>query len=235
MSSSLEFCPPLLICDVRRFQSVRDSVVFVMMVFFLVDLSGSVLLGPLLGWHRELFFGWNTVGANVGGSEKSDGIPEPKSQEQVHESYDQETKNLRKLVLTSKVVNPFTCAIAPPFIGRRRDFYIPKIPSNIRNIPSVNTYINVFYIPWFAGLISHIYKPNTSSHVKPRLLKQRLWLGFLLVFESLTREDIHTSRLPNLDYSRFPNFADPRFQSFTSSWFQSFASSWFRRFAGSWF
>jgi hypothetical protein len=47
------------------------------------------------------------------------------------------------------------------------DFYIPKIPSNLRNIPSVNMYMNVFYISWFAGLISYIYKPATSLHVEP--------------------------------------------------------------------
>jgi hypothetical protein len=117
------------------------------------------------------------MGANVGGSEKSDGILEHKNQEQVHESYDQETKNLWNLVLASKVVNRFTRALAPPFIGRQRDFNLQKIPSNIRNIPSVNTYMNVFYISWFAGLISHIYKPATSSHVKPRLLKQRFDLA----------------------------------------------------------
>jgi hypothetical protein len=58
-----------------------------------------------------------------------------------------ETKNLRKPVLTSKVVNPFTRALMPPFIGRRRDFYILRLPSNLRNIPNVNTYKNVFYIP----------------------------------------------------------------------------------------
>jgi hypothetical protein len=57
-----------------------------------------------------------------------------------------ETKNLRKPALVSKVVNPFTRALEPPFIGRRRDFYVPKIPSNLRNIPSVNMYMNVFYI-----------------------------------------------------------------------------------------
>jgi hypothetical protein len=81
------------------------------------------------------------------GGKELDGIPEHKSQEQVHESYNQETKNLGKLVLTSKVVNPFTCAPAPIFTRRRRNFYIPNIPSNIRNIPSMNTYMNVFYIP----------------------------------------------------------------------------------------
>jgi hypothetical protein len=58
----------------------------------------------------------------------------------------EETKNLLKNTHASKVVNPLTRALAPPFIERRRDFYIPKIPSNLRNIPSVNMYTNVFYI-----------------------------------------------------------------------------------------
>jgi hypothetical protein len=39
---------------------------------------------------------------------------------------DGETRNLRKLVLASKVVNPFIRALAPPFIGRRRDFLHPE-------------------------------------------------------------------------------------------------------------
>jgi hypothetical protein len=79
----------------------------------------------------------------------------------------EETKNLLKTAHASKVVNPFTRALAPPFIGRLRDFYIPKVPSNLRDIPNVNTYMNVFYI-------SYIYKPATNSHVKPELLRQRL-------------------------------------------------------------
>jgi hypothetical protein len=65
---------------------------------------------------------------------------------------------------TSKVVNAFTRALVPPFIGRRRDFYNPKIPSDPRNIPSVNMYMNVFYI-------SYIYKPATSSHTKAGLFE----------------------------------------------------------------
>jgi hypothetical protein len=109
--------------------------------------------------------------AECWGSEISDGIPEHKNQEQVHESYDQEIKNLESLYSPQKLG---TLLHVPPFIGRQRDFYIPKLPSNIRNFPSVNTYMNVFYIPRFAGLISHIYKPATSSHVKPKLLKQCL-------------------------------------------------------------
>jgi hypothetical protein len=59
----------------------------------------------------------------------------------------EEIKNLLKTAHASKVVNPFTRALMPPFIGRQRDFYIPKIPSNLRNISSVNMYMNVFYIP----------------------------------------------------------------------------------------
>jgi hypothetical protein len=39
-----------------------------------------------------------------------------------HESCERETRNLRKYVLTSKVVNLFTRVLAPPFIGRRMDF-----------------------------------------------------------------------------------------------------------------
>jgi hypothetical protein len=88
------------------------------------------------------------VDANVGGSEKSEGGPKHKNYE-VNTQFmkGRETKNLQKSALTSKVVNPFTRALVPPFIGRRRDFYISRIPSNIRNIPSVNMYANVFYIP----------------------------------------------------------------------------------------
>jgi hypothetical protein len=46
----------------------------------------------------------------------------------------EETKNPLKTAPASKVLNPFTRALAPPFIGRQRDFYIPKIPSNLGNI-----------------------------------------------------------------------------------------------------
>jgi hypothetical protein len=84
----------------------------------------------------------------------------------------EETKNLLKTARTSKVVTPLTRALAPPFIRRRRDFYIPKVPSNPRNIPNVNTYMNVFYI-------SYIYKLATSSHAKPGLF-EATYLTWLL-------------------------------------------------------
>jgi hypothetical protein len=91
----------------------------------------------------------------LGVSENSDIIPEHRGTgtrnmctfEPGTQFTKEETRNLLKTAHASKVVNPFTCALAPPFIGRRRDFYIPKIPSNLRNMPSVNMYMNVFYIP----------------------------------------------------------------------------------------
>jgi hypothetical protein len=113
-----------------------------------------------------------------GVSEVSDGIPEhrwtrthsARTFKSGTQFMKEETKNLLKTTHASKVVNPFTRALAPPFIGRRRDFYIPKIPSDLRNIPSVNMYMNVFYISWFVELISYIYKPAIRSHIEPRLL-----------------------------------------------------------------
>jgi hypothetical protein len=72
------------------------------------------------------FFGWNTVGANVGGrSEKSDGVPEHRSSE--HWSH--KSRKLRKGDKESPKVythlksceSLYTCPRAP-FIGRRRDF-----------------------------------------------------------------------------------------------------------------
>jgi hypothetical protein len=79
-----------------------------------------------------LFFGWNTVGANVGGVRKFGWYPRTRVQGKSKRSSTlmtrKETKNLLETAHTSKVVNAFTHALAPPFIGRRRDFYILKIP-----------------------------------------------------------------------------------------------------------
>jgi hypothetical protein len=63
--------------------------------------------------------------------------------------------------------SPLHVPSRPLFIGRQRDFYIPKVPSNLRNIPNVNTYMNVFHF-------LYIYKSATSSHTKPGLLRRRL-------------------------------------------------------------
>jgi hypothetical protein len=111
-------------------------------------------------------------------------------------------------------VNPFTRALAPPFIGRQRDFYIPKVPSNLRNTPNVNTYMNVFYI-------SYIYKPATSSHVEPDFWGNvfdlaSYWFTSLLFIETFKRQhlriwssvDFQISQIPILEFrrSRIPDF-----------------------------
>jgi hypothetical protein len=57
-----------------------------------------------------------------------------------------------------------------------------EIPSNLKNTPSVNIYKNVFYIPWFAELISNIYKLATHSHLEPGLLTPLLWLSSFTIF-----------------------------------------------------
>jgi hypothetical protein len=126
-------------------------------MFFLDFFCGGIV---------SCFSAETTVGANVGGPKIRWGpwtqeLRTRVTNESAQVTKSGETKNLRKPELASKVVNPFTCALAPPFIGRREDFYIPRLPSNLRNIPNVNTYKNVFYIPWFAGLISYIYKSAT--------------------------------------------------------------------------
>jgi hypothetical protein len=96
-----------------------------------------------------------------------------------------------------KVMNPFTCALAPPFIGRRRDFYIPKTTSNSKNIPNVNTYKNVFFI-------SYIYKPATSSHSKLRLF------GTTTLTLLLTGSWISPFATPEPDFRQIPEFAISR-------------------------
>jgi hypothetical protein len=175
---------------------------------------GTLFLDFFCGGIVSCFLAETTMGANVGGFENQKGPPNKRvTKESVLYMKDRETKNLWKSVLTSKVVNSFTRALAPPFIGKRRDFYIPRLPSNLGNIPSVNMYTNVLCIPWFMGLMSYIYKPAISSHFKPRLLRWRLWLGSFLIPKSLIHENHCTLQLPNQDFTRFPKFTDSWFRT----------------------
>jgi hypothetical protein len=87
----------------------------------------------------------------LGVSENSDKIPEHRRREyanvRVRSTDDARgDKESPKAAHASKVVNHFTRALAPPFIGRQRDFYIPKMPPNLWNIPNGNVYMTVFYI-----------------------------------------------------------------------------------------
>jgi hypothetical protein len=115
----------------------------------------------------------------------------------------------------------------PPFIGRWRDFYIPTIPSNSENIPSVNAHTNVFYI-------SCIYKLATSSHAKPELFWDdnfdfaSRWFVNALVQEVFTHRDSRTHSPP---YSRISQI--PEVRGFAGSWLQVFTNSQLRGPAGS--
>jgi hypothetical protein len=56
------------------------------------------------------------VGSAVGGSEKSDGVPNTEIQNTdraSHESCGKESRNPQKYTLASKVANLFTCALVP--------------------------------------------------------------------------------------------------------------------------
>jgi hypothetical protein len=169
-------------------------------MFFLDFFCGGIV---------SCFFGWNHGGCQCLGVWKSDGVPEHKSHEQERTSHEKwgDKESPKACARLKSCESLYTCPRAP-FIGRRRDFYIPRLPLNLGNIPNVNTYKNVFYIPWFAGLISHIYKYATSSHFKPGLLKWHLWLGFFLTPEALIHENHHSVWFLNWDSTRFPNFAD---------------------------
>jgi hypothetical protein len=100
---------------------------------------------------------------------------------------------------SSKNLSPFTRALAPPFIGRRRDFYIPKTPSNSKNIPNMNTYKNVFFI-------RHIYKPATSSHSKPGLFGTTTLTLLLRRFMNSSAHDFRTGPLTDSRISCPPKF-----------------------------
>jgi hypothetical protein len=113
---SLKFCSPFLVCDVRRFRSERDSIVFVMVVVFLIGFSGSVLLRSLLRWHCELFSAETRWVPMLGVRKNRMKSPNTKVQNSDctnHESSRKGTRNPRKFMLVSKVVNPFTRALAP--------------------------------------------------------------------------------------------------------------------------
>jgi hypothetical protein len=107
--------------------------------------------------------------------------------------------------------SPYTCPHAPPFIGRRRDFYIPTIPLNSKNIPNVNTHTQMSFT-------SHTFKSLPLVHtLNPDFLRRQLWLFFLLVRECFRSRCLHAPWFPNSFSNIFPNFGDSR-------------SSWLRRF-----
>jgi hypothetical protein len=99
------------------------------------------------------------------------------------------------------------------------DFYIPKVPSNTRNIPNVNSYMNVIYI-------SYIYKLATSSHAKPGLIEATSLTWLLAgsrVFPFRKSSYAATSKL-ELQWT-------PEFRRLPISWFRRFMTPGLHRFA----
>jgi hypothetical protein len=200
-------------------------------------------MASIFGLRKKIFLAGNlelcscrtTVGANVGGS-RIEWNPRTYVR---RNSRIYARKNLRtrrqeifeNLTSSSKSRESLYACPRTPFIGRRRDFYIPRLPSNLENIPSVNMYMNVFYIPRFTGLISYIYKPTTSSHFKSGLLRWHIWLGLSLTSEALlvkiityqdsrneTPQDSRNSQVPDLlNFRQIPitlkQTTDPRTKS----------------------
>jgi hypothetical protein len=58
-----------------------------------------------------------------------------------------ETKNLRKPVFLSKIVNPFIRTLGPPFYKKMKRLLHSEITLGSKNIPNENMHMNVFYIP----------------------------------------------------------------------------------------
>jgi hypothetical protein len=91
------------------------------------------------------------VGYPLLGVQKWEGVPEHesfKSKCAIHEIHERQGDQESPKVCTHlKSCEPlYTCPRAP-FIETQKDFYIPKLPSNLENIPSVNMYKNALYIP----------------------------------------------------------------------------------------
>jgi hypothetical protein len=108
---------------------------------------------------------------------------------------------------SSKSLNPFTRALAPPFIGRWRDFYIPKTPSSLKNIPNVNTYKNVFFHLTYLQ-VCHQFTLKTRT----------FWDDNFAIASSPIREFLR-AWLPNWAPNRFPNQLSSEVRAFASSRF----------------
>jgi hypothetical protein len=173
----------------------------------------------VLGSTRK--FGWNHRTRVEGKSKRSS-----------TQLKQEETKNLLRTTLTSKLVNPFTRALTPPFIVRRRDFYIPKTPSSLMNIPSVNMYMNVFYV-------SYIYKLPTSSHTKPGLFEMKSltwpltdsWISPFRKSSYAATSKLELRQTP--EFCRLPISWSCRFMTSGASRVQDFRSTQVRNFGAS--
>jgi hypothetical protein len=87
--------------------------------------AGVFFFDPFCRGIVSCFFGWNTVGANVGGSGKSEVIPKHRSSVQESRKSQRKRrgdKESPKVCTRLKSCEPLYTCQRPPFIGRRREF-----------------------------------------------------------------------------------------------------------------
>jgi hypothetical protein len=128
---SLKFCSSFLVCDVWRFGDERDSIALNMVVLFLISLSGSVLLRPLLRWHRELFFQLKHGGRQCWGVQKIGGSERRSSEHKSHKSRKlrKGDKESPKVCTHLKSCEPlYTCLCAPFYRETKGLFTFRKYP-----------------------------------------------------------------------------------------------------------
>jgi hypothetical protein len=114
------------------------------------------------------------VGVGWGGSENRKGPPNtngvgfPNKYMKVCKSA--ETRNLPKSVLASKVVNPFTCALEPPFYKETKELLHSEINLESREYSKCEHVHEHLLHAVICGTNFIIYKHATRSHLEPGLL-----------------------------------------------------------------
>jgi hypothetical protein len=123
---------------------------FVFVMWAIAGANEDKTLSKLKIWSFFMCFFLCQRDGSVGGYPKnSDDYPNTRESSWHVQVQSESAKRLwfpPRVAQVPKSLNPFTRALAPPFIGRRRDFYIPITPLASENIPSVNAYKIVFFI-----------------------------------------------------------------------------------------
>jgi hypothetical protein len=202
------------------------------MVVFLICLSWNVLLGLLLWWHREQFFGWNTVGANVGGYPKI-WIRSPNTRERENSKHVYAQRWCKRRLGVSCRLHKFPklwillhVPSCPPFIRRGRDFTFRQYPWTQR-----------IFLVWThtqMSFTSHTFTSLPLVHtLNPDFWDDNFdfascWFVNILIQEVFTHRD---SRTRSPTYSRISQI--PEVRGFAGSWLWVFTNSQLQGRAGS--
>jgi hypothetical protein len=94
---------------------------------------GTFFLNFFCGGIVSCFSAETTMSANVGGVRKSEGVPEHENHKWKHTIHERRgDKESPKVCTRLKSCEPLYMCPRAPFIGRRRDFYIPRLPLESR-------------------------------------------------------------------------------------------------------